>query len=337
MRPFIFASALAALAGSAAADPAGFRAEQMFMPHHDAETRVAIWYPNGGGGAVERYGENPVFQGVDAAMGAEVAEGTYPLIMFSHGLGGTDRAQAWLGSALAERGAIVVMVNHLNSTWGSFDMSQGVQHWTRAQDISVALDAVLADPAFADHVDASRVMATGFSFGGWTALSLGGAQGNHAGTVATCEANQDVMPECGMLLSDRVRIQDQDPEAWNASYAEPRITHVASIDPGFVWGLEASDVAGLPEGVVMVALGDAQTQMRSTDFRASGLAGLMEAPKSVELSPAFHFSAMPICTAQGAAILEAEQDDPVCTDPEGTDRAGVHRGIIEAVWSAFGS
>ena len=36
------------------------------------------------------------------------------MVLFSHGMKGTDRAQAWLGAALAKRGAITEMVNHRN-------------------------------------------------------------------------------------------------------------------------------------------------------------------------------------------------------------------------------
>ena len=41
------------------------------------------------------------------------------MVLFSHGMKGTDRAQAWLGAALAKRGAITEgaiteIVNHRN-------------------------------------------------------------------------------------------------------------------------------------------------------------------------------------------------------------------------------
>jgi hypothetical protein len=48
------------------------------------------------------------------------------------------------------------------------------------------------------------------------------------------------------------------------------------------------------------------------------------------ISPSTHFTAM------GVAILEAEMDDPVCTDPAGTDRKAVHERIIGLVAEHFG-
>ncbi|WP_170118993.1 hypothetical protein [Roseicyclus mahoneyensis] len=56
----------------------------------------------------------------------------------------------------------------------------------------------------------------------------------------------------------------------------------------------------------------------------------------MRLAPAFHFTATPSCQLAGAAILEADQDDPVCTDPAGTDRAAVRATIITAIANALG-
>ena len=50
------------------------------------------------------------------------------------------------------------------------------------------------------NVDASRVMATGFSYGGWTALSMGGQTGNHAGYVAHCEEDAEASTHCQDII-----------------------------------------------------------------------------------------------------------------------------------------
>jgi predicted dienelactone hydrolase len=336
MKTTALALSLSILAGSAAAEGAGLRIAQIHLPHHGAEARVAIWYPRGTGGTPTVYAENPVFRGVEAFVDAEPPDGAFPVVLFSHGMGGTDRAQAWLGAALANRGAIVVMVNHPNSTWGDFDMSEGVRHWTRAADLSRALDVLGEDPDLGLNVDMTRVMAAGFSFGGWTALSLGGVTGNLDGIVAACTTHVETMDACEMLLSDEVGLPRQDPDLWNASHADPRVTSVVAIDPGFVWGLDQGDVAALVPGALLIGLGDSETQMSATDFTESGLAALVPDARVVQLAPAFHFSAMPLCQPDGSAILEAEQDDPVCTDPTGTDRAAVHAAIIDAIADKLG-
>lgn len=335
MKLVIAAFVLTAAASGAAADDAGLRLSEIHMPHHGRDTRVAIWYP-GTGGTPSLYADNPIFRGVEASLDAEPASGTHPVVLFSHGIGGTDRAQAWMASELARRGAIVVMVNHLNSTWGDFDMTEGVRHWTRAEDLSAALDKLTEDPVFRDHIDPSRIMAAGFSYGGWTALSLGGVTGNLDGIVQACTTYRETMVGCDMLLSDKVSLQTQDRKLWNASYADPRVTHVTAIDPGFVWGLEASDVPALLPGAILIGLGDGTMRMSATDFDQSGLADLLPGAVIERLSPAFHFTAMPLCTPEGPQILAEDKDDPVCTDPPGTDRAAVHAAIIGTISGALG-
>ncbi|PIE08504.1 MAG: hypothetical protein CSA74_02080 [Rhodobacterales bacterium] len=206
MRTMLSAAVLSLCASGACADAAGLQITEVFLPHHNALTRAAIWYPSTSSDTPTLYANTPVFEGVEAHIGGPVSTGRHPVVLFSHGLGGTDRAQAWLGAALAERGAITMFVNHPNSTWGDFDMSEGIRHWTRAQDMSTALDALLAMPGFSDSLDMSRVMAAGFSYGGWTALSLGGARGNHAGIVEACTTLPE-MEACALLLSETVNMQ----------------------------------------------------------------------------------------------------------------------------------
>lgn len=322
-------------ASQSLAGPAGLRLTEFDMPHHNAKAGVTIWYPSGGGGEETVFAENPVFEGISAAMSAEVQDGKHPVVLFSHGMGGTTRAQAWLASGLADRGAIVVTVNHANSTWGDYDMADGVKHWTRVADLSAALDALLADPTFTQHVDSSRIMAAGFSYGGWTALSMGGLRGNLAGIVGTCTEQIDTMEACDMLLSEEVNMQSNDPVIWNANYADARITQVVAIDPGFVWGLTPADAATLIPDVLLIGLGGAEDRMSATDFDESGLADLLPDAQFAQFDPAFHFTAMPICKPEGEAILIEEKDDPVCTDPEGTDRSGVHAGIVDLMAKAL--
>ena len=335
MKLFLSATALSMCASAALADAAGLQITDVFMPHHAASTRVAIWYPAAVSGDPTLYAGNPVFEGVAAYPDAPVVAGAYPIVLFSHGMGGTDRAQAWLGAALAQRGAITVSVNHPNSTWGDFDMSKGVAHWTRAQDVTAALDAVLEMPEFLDSIDLTRVMASGFSFGGWTALSLGGVTGNLGGIVDACTA-QPQMEACALLMSDEVNMQGIEPAIWNASYADARVTHVVSIDPGFVWGLEKSDVAELVPSTLVIGFGGEADRMLATDFDRSGLTRHLGARKIERFDPAYHFSAMPICTAAGEAILADENDDPVCTDPGGSDRAAIHERIVDLIAQQLG-
>jgi predicted dienelactone hydrolase len=207
-------------------------------------------------------------------------------------------------------------------------MALGLQHWTRAQDLSLALDTLFSDPKFASHIDETRIMAAGFSYGGWTALALGGLQGDHAGYIAHCEMYGAASSHCDGLTRADVEISNIDEADWNAAYADPRVTHVTAIDPGLIWGLDQADTTSLVENVHLIGLGQGDDRLLATDFDSSGLAALLPNAQIDNIVPAMHFTALPLCKPMAEAILIEEQDDPVCTDPVGTNREAVHTTIV---------
>lgn len=311
------------------ADPAGYRTLSMPAPHHGRMLQGAILYPADQPGGEVVVAENAVFLGVTVSENAPMADGKHPLVLLSHGLGGHVRSLAWLAAGLAERGAIVIAVNHPNSTWGDFDLEAMLEHWTRVQDLSLVLDKTLADPDIAPLVDHDRIMAAGFSYGGWTALSMGGLRGDLDGFATFCQEYRARSAVCRDLARAGINVGALPAQAWAASYADDRITRVAAIDPALTWGLDAGHATGLVEHVTLVGLGQGDHRLAGTDFDASGFAGLLPDAEILRLAPAFHFSALPLCKPAAEAILEAEGEDPVCTDPDGTDRASVHAAIID--------
>ena len=314
-----------------AADTPGFRPVSVEAPHHGRPVTGGLWYPTEAVAHATVIAENPVFFGVEVIKDAPIADGPAPLVLLSHGLGGNVRSMAWLATGLAERGAIVVAVNHPNSTWGDFDMEAGLDHWTRVADLSLVLDTVLADPEFADRIDPGRIMAAGFSFGGWTALSMGGVTARIEGYATHCDVYVASSSHCEILARGGIDLRDLAAEAWDASYKDPWITHVAAIDPGLVWGLEETDTEALVENVTLFGLGEGRDRLVAADFDASGFVDLVPHASVERLAPAFHFSRLPLCKPGGAAILKEENDDPVCTDPDGADRAALHQNVIDRI------
>lgn len=118
----------AALSAQVAAQIAGLQESTIPAPHHGRDMEIAVWYPALEGSATAPFAGNPVFQPVAVAPDAEVVAGRYPLVLLSHGLGGHYRSLGWLAVALAERGAVVVAVNHPESTVFDFDMQTGLRH-----------------------------------------------------------------------------------------------------------------------------------------------------------------------------------------------------------------
>ncbi len=114
------------------------------------------------------------------------ATGRCPLIVFSHGLGGTRAGYAHLGQCWASHGYLSLHLQHPGSddaVWrGQARPMQNMRAATRdgrsaldrARDVSFALDQVLADPALAARVDTNALGLAGHSFGSWTVLAAAG-------------------------------------------------------------------------------------------------------------------------------------------------------------------
>src|SRR5690606_20682621 len=88
------------------------------------------------------------------------AGGPTPLVLLSHGTGGSIEALGWLADALCEAGWLVVGVDHHGNTAVEPYAPEGFGFvWERPRDLSYALDWALAEY----DVDGERIAAVGFS------------------------------------------------------------------------------------------------------------------------------------------------------------------------------
>ena len=108
--------------------------------------------------------------------------GPVPLVLLSHGLGGTREGLAYLGEALAAAGYVAVHLQHHGSDaaiWqgasdtrgamGAAAMNPGAAV-ARLGDVVFALDHLLAggEPLLRGAIDPARVAVAGHSYGAWT-------------------------------------------------------------------------------------------------------------------------------------------------------------------------
>lgn len=155
--------------------------------------KVEIWYPAVEGTAgTETYdvrdfvgegiravliGDVPSTYSYPAGRDADVADGTFPVVLFSHGFTGMRVQSSFLTSNLASWGMIVVSVDHPSramenvlSGTASGDRGDSVDDMLQGLELLIAQGA---DPAsrFSGHVDGERVAAVGHSAGGGTVLA----------------------------------------------------------------------------------------------------------------------------------------------------------------------
>lgn len=132
----------------------------------------SAWYPT--------LDEPPASQpGAQATILTEAAlkpNGTFPVVLLSHGTGGTAESLGWLARHLSRTGYVVIGANHHGNTWGEPYLPHGfVCWWERAKDLSVLLTSLATTGFFADRLNLDKVSAVGFSLGCHTVLTLAGA------------------------------------------------------------------------------------------------------------------------------------------------------------------
>lgn len=119
-------------------------------------------------------------------------DGPWPVVVFSHGLGGSREGYGFLGKRWAEHGYVSIHPDHPGSDTAAFrgrPMAELAQFMRQATtDLRVlegrprlvaalitALPALeRAVPAIAGKIDVKRVGVAGHSYGGWTTMSVAG-------------------------------------------------------------------------------------------------------------------------------------------------------------------
>ena len=169
--------------------------------------RVTVWYPAAADTPetprVIGPMEQPFFVSGQAADGAGfAAREPLPLIVISHGFGGSARQMAWLGTALARAGYVVAAVDHPGNN-GTDDRTPlgALLYWERADDLHHALDALLGDPEWGPRIDHDRIGAIGYSMGGASVLIELGARPDPRALIAWC-ARSLRNQLCGDTISD---------------------------------------------------------------------------------------------------------------------------------------
>ncbi|AWJ85045.1 dienelactone hydrolase [Azospirillum sp. TSH58] len=180
---WLLMAGVAVLWAGAAAAEVGMRALAFTDPADGGIARVMVWYPTDAP-------ETPVERGpftFPVAEGAPVSDGRHPLVIVSHGSGGSAFGHADTAIALARRGYIVAAVHHRGNAFDDNRDAGTERMWrNRPAQLSAALGHVLAEPVLAGRIDGGRVGALGFSAGGYTVLVAAGGAAELERIAAHC-------------------------------------------------------------------------------------------------------------------------------------------------------
>ncbi|MGZ3426407.1 MAG: alpha/beta hydrolase family protein [Polyangia bacterium] len=118
--------------------------------------------------------------------------GKLPLVVISHGAGGSERGHHDTAEYLAEHGFIVVAPRHVGDNVEDQSAQGTPRMWRdRPLQLRAAIDAALADPTMGPHIDRARIGAFGFSAGGYTVLVAAGAVADLQRAQHHCRAHRE--------------------------------------------------------------------------------------------------------------------------------------------------
>ncbi len=223
-------------------------------------TRMNLWYPSN-----DSAGDEVTYSGVwpDAtgALGnAELAasgrpDGTYPVMVYTHGDQAWGASSADLMSWFASHGWVAVAPDHTgNLLWDNVTPTPHEHWYHRPLDMSAVLDELENLPdgdALSGLADTSQVLVTGHSRGGYSVWALMGQTYSPSGLDAQC-------PDC--TESERA--------LFLAGFGDPRASAAVTLDGGIRRDWVGADGHLSAQGPVMWQSTDDDHEGRQATFDA---------------------------------------------------------------------
>jgi predicted dienelactone hydrolase len=312
-------------------DQVGVRRMAVLVPERGVELEATIWYPAAAGGIATKVGDNAVFQGAPARLDAPIADGSWPLILLSHGgLRSAPDSGAWIASRLAVAG-FVVAASQPPRLEGERTRNAASEPWLRLADLSATLSALARDPALGTRLDIDAVGALGFQLGGTAALTLVGARLDQRAYAHLCDRDPAAV-DCLWFAAQGIDPHAIDVAPAARSRPEPRVRAVVAVDPELAEGLEPVSLTTIAASVLIIDIGGVEARASEPD--GSSLARAIPGADDALISDASPFSALNPCKPKGAAILREERDEAVCSDGR-RPRVEVHAVLAEMTAAFF--
>jgi len=318
------------LAGAAAlclaasfAHAAGFQTIETPADASGPALRAGVWSP-----CREPPGEiklrNTILR---ATANCPIAGDKLPLVVISHGYGGSFTGHHDIAEALADAGFVVAALNHPVDS-GAGDMSRAdtlAPLVERSADVKRLIDYMLGAWPGRARLDPEAIGFFGFSRGGYTGLVVAGGNPDPRKATAFC-ALAFFKPSCWQLLIGDVPTP--------ALVHDPRVKAVVVADPAFG---PLFDRDSLKDVTIPLQLWASEFSSAATTggevtpgFVAAVAADLPVQPDVHIVANATHFAFSLPCLPE-----RARAQARICADRPGFDRAAFHAQFDAAVVAFF--
>jgi predicted dienelactone hydrolase len=299
--------------------------QQVTVPDRDGKAlQAGIWYPSNTQVLAHPLG---MFT-QEVALNGPIAGQNLPLVLISHGTGGSLSSHIDTANALARAGFVVVAVTHIgDNTQDKRYVGNRIDLIDRPRQAKAALDWLLSSWPGRLNLNPRRVGIFGFSLGGFTSLVLIGGTPEIARMAQLCDSKPSA-PECAFIKNahgDQL-IPSTEASVW---------VHDARIKAAVIAAPAASYLFGpgdLREVSVPIQLWRVENDSQAPDAWNGAVVrdNLKAHPESHLVQGADHFVFLAPCSDALAAVAAQ-----ICQDPAGFDRAAFHRAFNQSVVDFF--
>jgi predicted dienelactone hydrolase len=313
------------LLAAAPAGAAGF--QYAAAPDSDDQPlELAIWYPSDGKVSTEPLG---LFTQEVAYYGA-VKGGHLPLVVVSHGTGGSAAVHYDTALALADAGFVVVALSHTGDNYKDRQDSFTARNFAnRARHIGRVVDFMTGAWNGRNHLDGTRIGIFGHSAGAATALIVIGAEPDLAVLSAFCGDHPDdwgCRQARERSAGNPVRDSDAKPPQWQH---DPRVKAAVIVAPAMGPGFTKDSLAHVR---VAVQLWAAENDLITTNGSSADIvkANLPQPPETHMTANAGHFDFLAPCSDALAKVAPE-----ICISASDFDRTAFHGELNKAIIAFF--
>lgn len=310
--------AFAATLFAAAASHAAVGFQHFTIPNPDGPPiEVGVWYPTDAPASttpVELFRE-PLAK--DAPMKGD----RLPLVVISHGNGGSYAGHVDTAMALANAGFVAAALTHPNDSWR--DQSGATRIWERPRQLKVLTDYMLAD--WRDHarIDADHVGAFGFSAGGFTVLAAAGGEADLGQVAGHCREHPDFF-DCKLVA----RMGATFPEHVDWTH-DARIKAVVSAAPAVGFAFGRTGLAQVRQPLQLWRAAEDEV-LPHPYYAESVRLALPRPPETHVVAGAGHYDFLAPCSAE-----LGKANKLICVSAPGFDREAFHRDFNQDVVAFF--
>jgi predicted dienelactone hydrolase len=285
---------------------------------------VAVWFPSVGRTVSSSVGP---FQQMVVPDGTVLGAGL-PLVLISHGSGGSNGSHYDTALALASAGFVVVALTHTGDNYMDQSYAGNREDLTdRPRQVRVVLSYMLTSWTQHDRLDAGRVGMFGFSLGGFTTLvAVGGIP--DLGRMRNLCTSRPTAPEC-------LFIKQRNGDQLSPAPFPPAWIHDQRVKAAVVAAPAVSYLFGpgsLKDVKVPIQLWRASNDDQVPDAWNTALIreDLAKPPDEHVVTGAGHYVFLPPCSE-----ALAKQAPQICTDRPGFDRHAFHLDFNREVVAFF--